>query len=150
MQRQLFNDLFKSVSVPSRSRKKLKIDSCLPQKPIKIEVIDTNICLQIAHFRDFVSTKGGERHTPPPSVFPGVSISCLNQTNPQPRVIGSFENFECEFGKRFKYFYVRFHNDDLMLTGKLGLKIEKFVHFEKDNSPFGFLILEEIEKDEGK
>ena len=113
---------------------------------------------------------GGERPTGPPSKFPGVAKSCLKQSNPQPRVtekatssaraenqrkndeqkdkIGSFEHFQREIGKRFKYFQVSSHADDLTLslTDKLGRKVEQFLHFKKVDSPFGFLFLERVEK----
>ena len=62
--------------------------------------------------------------------------------------IGSFENFQSEIGKRFKYFQVCSHDDDLTLslTDKLGRKTEQFLHFKKVDSSFGFLFLERVGK----
>ena len=38
-----------------------------------------------SHFTQFKKVRGGERPTGPPSIFPGVNKSCLNQTNSQQR-----------------------------------------------------------------
>ena len=97
-----------------------------------------------SHFTEFIPTRRADFLTGPPPILTGASKSYLNQTNPQSRdtgkvtlaarannqrknkekkdKIGFFKNFQQEIRKCFKYFQVRFHDADLMLslTDKLG------------------------------
>ena len=132
--------VFKFPTVPAERER--WILAC-PNDPEKLRSLKQIFACK-SHFTEFQSCRGGEQPTGPPSIFPGVEKSCLNQTNPQPRPtekatssarvenkkrndelvdkIGSFDKFRQEIGKRYKYFQVRLLDDDLTLsfTDKLG------------------------------
>lgn len=119
---------------------------------------------------EWISVKGGKRPSQPPSIFPGVSKSCLKQVSSAPRnttasaearaenerlrtealdKIGDFSSFCNAIQKRFSKDHLIFRDSDdiyISKTDAKGRSVIQFLHFQHVKSSFGFLHLKCVEK----
>lgn len=123
------------------------------------------------HFNcEWISTRGGKRPSQPPSIFPGVSNSCLKQISSLPRTtttsaairtenekhraevmdkIGDFSSFCNDIHKHIARDYlIVCDSDDIYIsrTDAKGRSVIHFLHLQHVKSSFGFLHLKCVEK----
>ena len=125
----------------------------------------------VRHFDcEWITVKGGTRPSHPPSIFPGVSKSCLNQVSSAPKItidsaetraenerlrtevadkIGDFSSFCNDIQKHIpKGYRIVCDTNDIYIskTDAKGRSVIQFLHLQFVNSSFGFLYIKCAEK----
>lgn len=119
---------------------------------------------------EWITVKGGKRPSHPPSIFPGVSKSCLKQVSSAPRIttasaetraenerlrnevvdkIGDFYSFCNDIQEHIsKDYRIVCDSDDIYIskTDAKGRSVIQFLHLQHVKSSFGFLYLKCVEK----